>query len=69
MAKAQAEVVIPAQGSERLSEADRQAIIERFRAGSTREQLANEYGVSLSTVKRLLRKAGVRRQDRPKRSA
>jgi DNA-directed RNA polymerase specialized sigma24 family protein len=69
MAMAQAETMTPAHGSEHLSEANRQAIIERFMAGTTREQLAAEYGVSLSTVKRLLRKAGVRRQDWPKRSS
>lgn len=69
MAKVQAEALTPRLDSEHLSDADAQAIIEGFKAGSTREQLAEEFGVSLSTVKRLLRKAGVRRQDWPKRSA
>ncbi len=39
--------------SDRLSEADVSEIVERFRAGV---KLAGEYRMSLSTVKRLLRK-------------
>jgi hypothetical protein len=68
MVKVQEEAVTPAQDSGHLPDADRQAIIERYRAGESGEQLAKDYGVSLSTVRRLLRKAGVRRKDWPRRS-
>jgi hypothetical protein len=40
---------------ERLGEADVHAIVERFRAGEAKHRLATEYGISLSSVKRLLR--------------
>jgi len=42
--------------SDRLSEADVREIAERFRAGVPKHRLAAEYGMSLSTMKRLLRK-------------
>jgi len=42
--------------SDRLSEADVSEIVERFRAGVPKHKLAGEYRMSLSTVKRLLRK-------------
>ncbi len=41
---------------DRLSEAVVQEIVERFRAGEPKHRLAAEYGVSMSTMKRLLRK-------------
>ncbi len=42
--------------SDRLSEVDVREIIARFRAGEPKRLLAEEYGMSLSTMKRLLRK-------------
>jgi DNA-directed RNA polymerase specialized sigma24 family protein len=69
MAQAQAEATVPEPGLKRLSRTERQVIVERFLAGTTREQLAAEYGVSLSTVKLLLRRAGARRPRWPKQSA
>jgi hypothetical protein len=42
--------------SDRLSEADVRKIAERFRAGVPKHKLAAEYGMSLSTVKRMLRR-------------
>jgi hypothetical protein len=40
---------------DRLSESDVCMIIKRFRAGAAKHKLAVEYGMSLSTMKRLLR--------------
>jgi hypothetical protein len=40
---------------ERLRDGQVQAILKRFRAGETKGKLAAEYGISLSSVKRLLR--------------
>jgi DNA invertase Pin-like site-specific DNA recombinase len=42
--------------SDRLSDADVSEIVERFRAGEPKHRLAVAYGMSLSTMKRLLRK-------------
>jgi hypothetical protein len=42
--------------SERLSAADVCNIVDRFRAGVPKHRLATENGVSLSTMKRLLRR-------------
>lgn len=42
---------------DRLSEADICDIVTRFRAGTPAHRLASEYGISLSSVKRLLRKS------------
>jgi hypothetical protein len=42
--------------SDRLSEADVCEIMARFGAGTAKHKLAAEYGISLSTVKRLLRR-------------
>jgi hypothetical protein len=41
---------------DRLSEADIAKIVQRFRAGVAKHKLAAEYGMSLSTMKRLLRR-------------
>jgi uncharacterized protein (DUF433 family) len=41
---------------DRLSEADVREIVRRFRAGEPKHRLAAEYGMSLSTIKRLLRR-------------
>jgi transposase len=47
--------------SDRLSDELVEAIIERFLAGEAKHALATRYGVSLSSIKRLLRQKGVRR--------
>lgn len=39
-------------------------LIERFRAGETKQRLADQYNCSLSTIERLLRLRGVRRRRR-----
>jgi hypothetical protein len=44
--------------SDRLSESDVHGIVARFRTGTAKHRLATEYCVSLSSVKRLLRKYG-----------
>lgn len=46
--------------AQRLTEADIQTLIQRYRNGVTGRELAEYYGCSLSTVKRLLRARGVR---------
>jgi len=42
--------------SDRLSEADVCRIVDRFRAGTPKHKLAAEFAMSLSTMKRLLRR-------------
>ncbi len=49
--------------AERLAGDGVQALIAAYRAGTTAPELAAKYGVSLSTVKRLLRKHGGRLKD------
>jgi uncharacterized protein (DUF433 family) len=46
---------------DRLSETDVDEILSQFVAGMTRQALVERYGISLSSVKRLLRRYGVRR--------
>jgi hypothetical protein len=41
---------------DRLSDADVRKIVDRFRAGTPKHRLAAEYNMSLSTMKRLLRR-------------
>jgi hypothetical protein len=41
---------------DRLSEADRRLLVQAFKGGTPKWKLAEQYGVSLSSVKRLLRK-------------
>lgn len=43
--------------SDRLSEADVSEIVIRFGAGTPQHKLAAEYGISISTLKRILRKS------------
>lgn len=51
---------------DRLPEGTIAAMVKRFRAGATIQALANEYGISESSIKRLLRKYGVHRhRQRP----
>lgn len=47
---------------DRLSEADVRAIVEKFEAGTPKHQLAEMYGISLSSVKRLLRRHRTEKQ-------
>jgi hypothetical protein len=49
--------------SDRLSEADISDIVDRFRVGVSKLSLAEEYGMSLSTMKRLLKARNARRLD------
>lgn len=46
--------------TDRLSDADVQAMIEKFQAGTPKQKLAALYGISLSSVKRLLRQVHTR---------
>lgn len=48
----------------RIGEAGTKILIERFRAGETKQHLADQYNCSLSTIERLLRLRGVRRWRR-----
>jgi transposase-like protein len=41
----------------RLTSADRAAIVSEYQAGELQKTLAKKYGVSLSSVKRLIREA------------
>jgi DNA invertase Pin-like site-specific DNA recombinase len=43
---------------DRLSEADRQRLIAAFTAGTSKRKLADRYGISESSVKRLIRQRG-----------
>lgn len=51
-------------GASRLCEADKAALVESFRRGVRILDLASEYGVSESCVKRTLRRSGVGRRQR-----
>jgi hypothetical protein len=48
----------------RLSESDVQTIISEFMAGTPKHVLAVRYSVSLSALKELLRRRGIRRDGR-----
>jgi hypothetical protein len=48
----------------RFSESDIQAIIAEFLAGTPKHVLARRYSVSLSGLKNLLRRRGIRRDGR-----
>jgi hypothetical protein len=48
----------------RLSEADIQTIIAEFLSGTPKHELARRYSVSLSGIKSLLRRRGIRRDGR-----
>jgi DNA-binding transcriptional regulator LsrR (DeoR family) len=47
--------------SDRLSEADLYGLVCGYRAGTTARELAEQFNISKSSVKRLLRERGVRR--------
>jgi hypothetical protein len=51
--------------TDRLSPSDIGTLIESYLAGSTARLLAERYSVSMTTVKRLLRDNGVRKQRPP----
>lgn len=55
--------------SDRLSEAEQQALIASFQAGTSKQKLAERYGIGMSSVKRLLREHGVRGERWPKPTA
>jgi len=46
---------------DRLSETDVAELVSQFVAGMTRQALVEQYGISLSSVKRVLRRHGARR--------
>jgi hypothetical protein len=48
---------------DRLSEAQVRQLVEAFQAGTPKHELAERYGISLSSVKRLLRLYQARQQD------
>ena len=53
---------------DRLTEADLAAMIEQYRSGGvTKPALADQYNISLSTVKRILARHGVRKYPKPPR--
>ena len=47
---------------DRLSPADIESLVARYRSGVKLKRLADDYGISISTVKRVLRKHGARRR-------
>lgn len=49
---------------DRFSPEDLQIMIDLYRSGTTAKQVAEKFGVSLGSVKRLLRQRGVRREGR-----
>lgn len=49
---------------DRFSSEDLQAMIDLYRSGTTAGQVAEKFGVSLRSVKRLLHRHGVRRDGR-----
>jgi predicted HTH domain antitoxin len=49
---------------DRFSSEDLQVMIDLYKSGATAKQVAEKFGVSLRSVKRLLRQRGVRREGR-----
>jgi transposase len=47
--------------SDRLSETDLCSLVSGYRAGTTARELAEQFNISKSSVKRLLREQGIRR--------
>ncbi|WP_414940139.1 resolvase [Amycolatopsis sp. cmx-11-51] len=54
--------------ADRLSPSDIESLVESYRTGGTLKAVAERYGVSVATVKRLAREHGVRKQ-RPRSQA
>lgn len=50
--------------TERLSEEQQQAIADAFIAGTQQKDLADQYGISLRSVRRLLVSMGISKADR-----
>jgi DNA invertase Pin-like site-specific DNA recombinase len=50
--------------SDKVTDEDVRRLLERYRSGVTARKLVEEFGISESSVKRLLRKHGARRKDR-----
>ncbi|WP_214111392.1 hypothetical protein [Acrocarpospora catenulata] len=48
--------------TDRLTDEEVRKLVESFHAGTPKHVLAQEYGISLSSVKRLLRKQGATRK-------
>jgi Helix-turn-helix domain of resolvase len=48
----------------RFSSDDISRMIERYRAGVTTREVANEFKIGTTTLKRLIRERGARRKDR-----
>ena len=53
---------------DRLSSDNLQNVIDLYSSGTTAKQVAERFGVSLRSVKRLLHKHGVRRERPPKKA-
>jgi DNA invertase Pin-like site-specific DNA recombinase len=49
---------------ERFSAEELQAMIDLYTSGATRSQVAERFGISVSSLKRVLRDHGVRREHR-----
>jgi hypothetical protein len=54
---------------DRFSSDDLQAMIDLYRSGTTAKQVAEKFGVSLRSVKRLLHRHGVRREGQMKHAS
>ncbi len=52
-------------GRERLTSAGIASLVESFQDGTSKRELAQRYGISESTVKRLLHARGARGKDKP----
>jgi transcriptional regulator of aromatic amino acid metabolism len=50
--------------NDRLTPADIQILIDSYMAGATSKKLAEEYGFSGTTIKRILREHGIRKYPR-----
>ena len=51
--------------SDRLSETDLCSLVSSYRAGTTARELAEQFNISKSSIKRLLRERGLRRTAPP----
>ena len=51
------------QVADRLTEEDVTALVEAYRTGTTARELATQYGIGMTTVKRMLRERGVRKRS------
>ncbi|MBV9163335.1 MAG: helix-turn-helix domain-containing protein [Pseudonocardiales bacterium] len=54
---------------ERFGVEDLQAMIDLYVSGATRSQVAQRFGLSVSTVKRVLRDHGIRKRTTATRSS